>query len=149
MLETLREELKQAGGKRLAVVALAGLAFAVYVARSDWPFYRKMHEQGRPVDGRVVLKGLGAADAISYAFDVQGRTYEGVGKPGYGNKDFADLNPGDHVLVFYIPQDPSVHCLGDPVEHLRDQNRAILTPLVLLCGVLFWALSRELKRAGP
>lgn len=146
MLRTLRAELSAAGGPRLAAVAGAGLVFAVCLARSDWPFYRSLRERGVAVDGWVTVKGLGAPDGVSYSFEAGGRTYSGVGKAGYGNKEFADLKAGERVLVFYLPEKPERHCLGDPSEHLRDQNRAMFVPLALFAAALLWLLARELRR---
>ncbi len=149
MLRTLLEELRQAGGWRLGVVAAGALAAAVLLYRSDWPLYRRLRENGVHADGWVTLKGLGAPDAVSFSFEAGGKTYGGTGKAGYGNRQFNELQPGDRVLVFYLPQDPSVNCLGDPSEHLRDQNRAIAVPITLFAIGLFVFLARELQRQGP
>jgi len=149
MLRRLTEELRQAGGWRLAVVAAAGLAVAVFLYRSDWPLYRGLRERGVPVDGWVTLKGLNAPDELSYSFEAEGRTYSDVGKAGYGNRAFADLEAGDRVLVFYVPEHPETHCLGDPSEHLRDQNRAMFLPLAVFSLALGAFLANELKKQGP
>jgi hypothetical protein len=147
-LERLIEELKQAGGWRLGLVAAAALTFAVFLYRSDWPFYRGLRERGIAADGVVTLKGLNAPDEISYSFEAGGRTYHGAGKAGYGNKSFADLQAGDRVLVFYVPDHPDTHCLGDPTEHLRDQNRAMAVPLTIFALALGAFLAHELRRHG-
>lgn len=131
---------------------LAGLAAAAFMGafllNSDWPKYRRLMDHGAGTDGRVTDKGLGGGREVHYAFMVGGRPYSGSGRAGYGNPEYEQLSVDDEVVVFYLPQNPDVSCLGDPKEHLRDQNRVISLALLAFVPVLLLALARELRRAS-
>lgn len=135
------------GWRRILVIALAA-ALASIVARQDWPRYSRLKAQGVGTDGWVTAKGLNGRGKVNYSFNVADRLYSGVGRSGYGNPEFDELSAGDKVIVFYLPKDPDVSVLGDPKEHLRDQNLVIVFCLALFTPVLVWALSRELKKAS-
>lgn len=139
----------RAGGWRTlaAVAGIALLAFLI-IGRADRPRYRRLQAEGVGTDGWVTAKDLIGRKKVHYSFMADGRLYSGVGRPGYGNREFEELSVGDKVIVFYLPKDPDVSSLGDPKEHLRDQDRDIVLSLLIFIPVILWFLSRELKRAA-
>jgi hypothetical protein len=135
------------GWKTLA--GLSGVAaLGAFLLSSDWPKYRRLMDHGAGVDGRVTGKGLVGGRKVHYSFLVGGRLYSGTGRAGYGNPEYDQLSEDDEVIVFYLPKNPDVSCLGDPKEHIRDQNRVMSLALLVFTPVLLLALGRELRRAS-
>ena len=130
----------------LAIGAVLLLAF--FLGRSDWPKYRRLQVEGVALDGWVTEKNIVDQNTVSYSFMVGERVYSGLGRGGYGNGSFNDLSVGDRVVVFYLPKDPRISCMGGPKEHLREQNRAISLGLLIFVPILAWALGRELRKAA-
>jgi hypothetical protein len=145
----LRERLKPIGGCPGLLLLAAAAAVLAVVARLDWPTYRKLQAQGIQGEGIVTGKGIAGPLKVSYTFAADGRLHSGVGRGGYGNPEFPDLTVGDKVLLFYLPQDPEVSVLGDPKEHLRDQNRVLVLMAAFVPLVMVVLVRRELKRWGP
>jgi hypothetical protein len=138
---------RQALAARLLAVAVAVLAVA-WVWSRQWPKCRLLRERGSVAYGVVTAKSAGRARLVNYTFSAADRLYSGVGRAGYGNPEFSELAVDDRVLIFYLPTDPDVSLLGDPAEHLRDQNRIIIWSLTFAAVVAFVSFSGELKKAG-
>lgn len=104
------------------------------ILRLDWPKYQRLKARGVWVEGWVTAKGLGEKDSVSYSFLVGSKLYSGEGRAGYGNPAFPSLAVEDRVIVYYLPQNPDVSCLGVPMELLREQNR-VMAWLILILGM--------------
>jgi hypothetical protein len=124
----------------------AGLLAFWFKNVSRWPDYRRLAHGGRATMGWVTAKGLNGKQRVNYSFTVDGRVYSGLGRAGFGTPEFPNLNKGDDVLVFYLTQDPEVSVLGDPGEHLRQQNRVLAFVLTFIAIIAFVVIRRELHR---
>lgn len=123
--------------------ALAGLGTLLW--SQHWPRYRALQDRGVAAEGWVTAKGLGGRGIVNYSFMVGGKLFSGAGPAGNGAPDYDELSPDDDVIVYYLPSDPDVSSLGDPKEHLRGQNRAILALLAAAAPVLWLSVRRELR----
>lgn len=64
---------------------------------------------------------------VDDSFVVNGRSHAGRGVAGYGNAQFRAITLGYSVIVYYLPEDPTVSCLGIPQELFANE----LTTIVL------------------
>ncbi len=111
-----------------------------------WPDYKKLAAHGKATAGWVTAKGLNQSRKINYSFAADGRIYSGVGRAGFDTPDFKNLNKGDEVLIFYLPEKPETSVLGDPKSHLRQQNRLLAFLFTFIALAAFLILRRELKK---
>jgi len=51
---------------------------------------------------------------VRYTFDVNGRTYQGLDGVAALGKRPEEMTVGEQVIVYYLPDDPSMSCIGDP-----------------------------------
>lgn len=127
------------------IVLLTASSFWIKNA-SRWPDYRRLTHGGRATTGWVTAKGLNGERKINYSFAADGRIYSGQGRAGFGTPNFSALQKGDDVLVFYLPQEPEISVLGDPGDHLRQQNRVLAFVLTFIALAVFLAIRKELRR---
>ena len=79
---------------------------------------------GKNTQGVVVAKRPDEHRTVVYYYTVDGIQYTGIGRPGFGNPEFDQLNVGDPVLVRYDEEDPFESFMGDPTPISIVQNRA-------------------------
>lgn len=131
-----------------AFLLFAGL-FAFWLKNaSRWPIYRQLTREGKATTGWVTAKGLNGQRRVNYSFAADGRVYSGLGRAGFGTPEFNQLNPGDEVLIFYLPRTPEVSELGDPKEHLRQQNRVLAFAFTFIGIAAFLVIRREIRRGS-
>ena len=128
----------------LGAAARAAAAAFVYSNR-DWVRYQRLERAGIGIDGVVTGKD-GERRVVHYSFEFKDRLHDGSDQAGMGSPEFDAIEIDDQVVVFFLPQDPSVSSLGHPKEHLKTQNRVIAWALLLAGLPLFWAIRRELRR---
>lgn len=128
----------------IAAVALAVAGLAVFGWISGWPKHRALHRRGVGVTGWVTAKDPVKKTRVEYAYEAGGREHAGEGRAGYGNPEFDELEPGARVAVFYLPEEPSVSVMGDPKEHVREQNKVLIWLLLLGIPAVWLAVRREL-----
>ena len=128
----------------LAVILAGGGLFAY--RHRDWGRYERLRRAGVFTTGRVTGKSDAKLRQVYYAFDTARKMFTDIGTGGYGNPEFERLETGDPVLVYYLPDDPDVSCLGDPSDRVRDQHNTLVWVLLPGLALAGWALSRELRR---
>jgi hypothetical protein len=131
--------------KALLALALAAAGYVAYTHR-DWVRYERLSRGGVMSQGWVTGKSDAKRGLVYYAFETPRKVFTDTGSGGFGNPDAAQLNEGDKVLVYYLPDNPDVSCLGDPSDRVREQNIALVWILLPAAGVAGWALSRELRK---
>lgn len=132
-------------GKALLACLLAAAGVFAYSHR-DWARAERLRRTGMLTTGRVTGKSDAKRRQIYYAFDTPRKMFTDVGTGGYGNPDYDHLEEGDPVIVYYLPEDPDVSCLGDPGDRVRDQHNTLMWVLLPGFALGGWALSRELRR---
>jgi hypothetical protein len=130
--------------KVLLALAIAAVGFVAYTHR-DWVRYERLSRSGVMAQGWVTGKSDARQRKIYYAFTTPRKTFTDTSTGGYGNPPFEALGENDQVLVYYLPEDPDVSCLGDPSDRVREQNIALIWMLLPAAAVGGWALSRELR----
>ncbi len=148
MLRTLIAELK---ALRPIVWVLAAAAFVMAVflyMHQDWRLHERLYEKGMHAEGVVTAKDVVGGKTVEYSFRVGEKSYRGQSTAGYGNPSFAALSLDDQVIVFYLPEDPSVSTMGDPKLRVEDQHRWMAWALILFLPGVVSALASELKKHG-
>jgi len=108
----------------------------LFLGRDSLKYYTLVRS-GDTTEARVIGKEPDRHRGVRYEFSVKGQTYTGVGRAGFGNPDFDFLKVGDQVLAYYLPDQPSVSCLGRPGALLRNDSiplllAAFLFPTIVL-----------------
>ena len=134
-------------GVLIFVSVIAVLSFWLKNA-SRWPDYRRLAHHGRATTGWVTATGLNGQRKVNYSFAADGRIYSGLGRAGFGAPNFTSLQKGDDVLVFYLPKEPEVSVLGDPGDHLRQQNRILAFILTFIGIAVFVGIRKELRQGS-
>ncbi|MDE2040378.1 MAG: hypothetical protein KGO96_14205 [Elusimicrobia bacterium] len=130
-------------GKLLLALSLgAALLFAYW--NRDWLRYERLSSRGVATKGWVIGKRE-AARRIDYAFKTPRKIFTASGVAGHGNPSFERIEQGDWLLVFYLPENPDVSCLGDPADRLHARDAALLWVLLPGVAAAGWLLSRELR----
>lgn len=132
----------------LATIAVAvWLAIAVF-AQCSRTQEDSLLETGVQTEGRITGKssrsrGFGRTPTatLSYAFEVDGRTY-------YGEKDYGDpfKQVGDTIVVTYEPSNPNQNREGILTQESVDARSDLATPLLLLLAIM---LLLSLVLSGP
>ena len=93
-----------------------------------WREYRTFAMTAVETTGTVTGKEPEQHRFVRYSFVVNGQSYSGRGNSGHGNPEFAQLEIGSRVKVFYNPTDPGRSFLGDP----KDQSDSITRGVIFL-----------------
>jgi len=124
----------------LVAVLAVGLAQVGWVGR-----YFDLSRHGVETRGVVTKTTCSDHQTFRYRFEVAGRSFEAVGLEGT-SKHCVALVPGDPVVVFYLPDDPSLNVSGNPRAHFLNEAVSIGLAVVVLPGFLVWAYARRRKR---
>lgn len=131
-------------------VLLSVPIIVVIVAGSDAIFYYKLLRHGVTTSGTVTAKEPQNHATVRYSYYVNSEAYQGAGSAGFGTPSFEEISVGDEVLVVYMPNDPSVSCLGHPKGLLKDDLTfvglaAIGTPVAIFFFLARWERRRHKK----
>jgi hypothetical protein len=125
---------------RFVLLWVAG-AFAIAISISPINlirFYRLAHE-GVATRGVVTALAPRNHRAIYYSFGTEGNQYAGIGRAGFGNPPFELIYVGEEVLIYYMPEEPRVFCLGYPDELLKNEMIPIILASVTFPPVILLA----------
>lgn len=94
--------------------------------------------------------------SIVYSYSVNSIRYTGIGRAYFGNPGFDDIQPGNILIAFYDPEEPSDSFLGYP-QIARDANSRAIWQITLiapmapvgLAAMLYgiYCLSRRRRRS--
>ena len=104
--------------------SLLVLILGTISGQNCWRYYRLSH---RGVSIQGIAGERRPHGQIAYSFRSNGSVYQGVGVASV-----SDVSAGDHVPVVYLPEEPSINCLGNPGEHYASE-----LPVVLVVSFLF------------
>jgi hypothetical protein len=124
------------------------LGIGLLLGSLNLPKYRHLAGEGQPVTATVEATDCGNHASYSYRFTVGGRRYTGSGGPGFGTPACGELHPGDRVVAYYLPSDPTTSVPGDIHQRLRNEkisvwSAAIGLPLFGILGVWLRSWLRE------
>jgi hypothetical protein len=102
------------------------------------PTFYKLSHGGVAIQGKVTLLEPEKHQTVYYSYEVDGMSYAGGGRAGYGNPGFSYLTVGETVLVYYLPTAPQVSCIGHPNELLK--NEVIPLALGIIISPVFLIL---------
>lgn len=132
----------------LAAAALLLAAGAGIYSRRDWAVYWALQRRGLPSEGWVTATEPLGPGTVGYAFYAGRVLKTGVSEPRRAGLDPAEYRVGDRVVVYYLPERPSVSVLGEPRDYLRGQEMLLIWALLVFVPFTLWALAREIRRAG-
>jgi len=133
--------------KRAVLSILLSIPILVVVlAGSDFGFYYRLLQYGIATFGKVTAKEPDNHATVRYSFDVDSKTYFGGGSAGFGTSSFDELKVGDDVLVVYMPNNPSVSCLGHPKALLKDDLTFVGLATVFVPIAMWFSLGRWERR---
>ena len=92
--------------------------------------YRRLSHNGVTLHG--IARGRAPHQQIEYSYEINGQTYQGVGRTGIGSPSLYEISIGDKVSVYFLPDAPEISCLGDPAELYSND-----LPPTLLVSLLF------------
>jgi hypothetical protein len=79
--------------------------------------YRRLSKNGVLIKG--IARGQRPHQELEYSYEVNGRTYQGVGRTD--TPPLYEIAVGGEIPVHYLPDEPEISCLGDPAElYLND-----------------------------
>jgi hypothetical protein len=117
------------------------MALGLLLHHTEWRTLYALAGRGDPVRGTVTAVKPQNHGSFMYTYEVGGRNFTGGGSPGDGNPDLDHLRVDQSVIVYYLPDEPSVSCPGIPKLVLRDEIRSAIIflaggPFFLLLAVL-------------
>src|SRR4051812_17603912 len=97
----------------ILALAIAVAGYAAYTHK-DWIRYERLGRGGQMTQGWVTGKSEGKGKGkreVYYAFRTPRKVFTDTGSGGFGNPEFDQLEEGEEVLVYYLPEDPDVSCM--------------------------------------
>lgn len=106
--------------RKYALPALLLIAFIAEIAVGATALLRsitdaKVAPREREIAARIVEYSCGEDDCLAYVFSIDGKKYQGT----YG----LSASPGQSVMVFFDPDDPSTNSEADFGENSRSHRR--------------------------
>ena len=100
--------------------------------------YYRLSRPGVAVEG--VAREWKPHQEVGFSFEVNGRTYRGIGRSDIGG--FGRISIGDKVPVYYLVDNPEVNCLGDPKQLYSAElpglvGNALLFPTMIVCALIW------------
>jgi hypothetical protein len=132
-----------------AVYVLAWLLIAAAFAGmlgQQWRRYYSLSTHGMVGEARITGKEPQNHRAVAYAFEVDGQSFDGFGRAGFGNPEFDALGVGDRALVYYLPDHPETSCLGDAHFLLRNESTFLFLVITLFPTFILLAWRWQRRR---
>lgn len=135
---------KQDYRRRLVWVWVLGFAgLGVIFARVNcWRFFQ-LGRDGVLMQATVTALEPDSREAIKYSYEANGARFEGDGSPGYGNPALQAIRVGDRIRGYYLHDDPSVSCLGNPEPQLWWKLGIALFWAILIPSLIVFRASRR------
>jgi hypothetical protein len=117
--------------KRFLLLWLVGASLIAFVLGSvNIPRLFPLTRRGVETCGTITAFEPNNHRTVHYSFQVNGKTYSGAQEGGVGEKVLLHTDCMGYV-VFYLPDDPYVSCIGDPVPMLNNEVISILLPMLI------------------
>ena len=124
--------------KFLLLWLLGAFLIAVLASRGNLFRFYRLARWGVSARGVVTALEPGNHQAVHYSYEVDGSSFSWIGWGDFGNPAFGFLSVGQVVFVYYLPNEPSVSCMGYPDQLLMNEEVPIILaaiffpPLALL-----------------
>lgn len=88
---------------------------------------------------------------IRYSFEIEGRSYEGIGRIDVGVPSLSRSSLGGAAPVYFLPNAPEVNCLGDPKQLFSSELLSVVSGSLLFPSILILILGLRfgLRSAKP
>lgn len=109
----------------------------------------RLLKDGKPIQAQVTRKwrggGKNSYQSVQYAFNLGGRTYDGLADPGLTR--WMELSVGSPLEVLYLPSDPSVTEYRPDQWLAREQNSKVIGWGISAAGLIALLVVFILDRA--
>jgi len=108
------------------------VALTFFLGSANWVTYFELARHGVATQGAVIKSSCSRHLTFSYRFTIGENQYEGVSNDGYKKPSCNTLEPGDPVVIYYLPSNPRINDAGDPRQHLENETVAVALAALLL-----------------
>ena len=123
--------------------------FILLMSGSSWLRYGRFKKLGVETTGTVVETRCGQHATFLYQYSVAGRTYRSVGSSGFGNPECHELEPGDPVRIWYLPDNEMASEAGDPGARQRNEALGMAVAPIWFALPFAFLIWRERRRPAP
>lgn len=109
----------------------------------DWSHYRNLAKKAVKITGHVISKEPENHRFVRYSFDLDSRSYTGIGNAGGENHEFDQLRLNDPVVVYYDPDDPNNSFLGNPKRQFESATTGLIFMILFGPAVCMFGLYRS------
>jgi len=113
---------------------------------SDESDLRQLKKAGIRTTGRIVELLPHHHQTVRYEFEAGGRLYVKLGGVASIGKVPKEMNIGDKVPVYYLPNDPTISWIGDPETGISPLRIKVLSAFLFATGVSLLSLLLPKKR---
>lgn len=107
------------------------------------PKYRRLLIDGQRITAEVVSTTCHNHNSLSYRFEIDGKSFTGIGGADYGNGKCDTLKAGDKILAYYLPEDPKINSPGEIQERWRNEVMSVLGASLILPLAAVFGISRK------
>jgi uncharacterized protein DUF3592 len=118
---------------------LGAFLIAVLASGGNLVHFYRLARWGVSARGVVTALEPGNHQAVHYSYEVHGNSYSGIGWGGFGNPAFGLLSVGQAVFVYYLPNEPSVSCIGYPDQLLANEEIPIILAALIFPPLALFA----------
>ena len=124
------------------------LLIACLLGLRNLPTYYRLATEGIAIEATVEAKEPENHQFVQYSYQTGTETFHQKGTTGSGNPSFEEITIGEKVLVFYLPKEPVISCLGNPKERFKSELMIVI--LASLGGTsLILLLIYQIKKNRP
>jgi hypothetical protein len=130
--------------KRFLLLWLVGASLIAFGLRSmNMPRLYPLTRRGVKTCGTITAFEPNNHRTVHYSFQVNDKTYSGAQEGGVGKEVIPHSSDcGGHV-VFYLPDDPYVSCIGDPAPMLTNEVIPIVLAMSTFPPFALWGWSKR------
>lgn len=127
----------------LLVWLILVISISIIIGRINWFKYYNLAEYGIQTRGTVTNKESYNHESIYYTYIVDHKNFTGIGHDGNGNPKFDDLKIGDRVIVFFLPNNNQISCIGNPKDLLQNETISILLASLIIPTLVILSFSKR------
>jgi Protein of unknown function (DUF3592) len=125
--------------KFLLLWVLGAFLIAALASRGNLVHFYRLAHWGVSTRGVVTALEPSNHQAVHYSYEVHDSSYSGIGSGGFENPAFGFLSVGQAVFVYYLPNEPSVSCMGHPDQLLTNEEIPIILAALIFPPLALFA----------